>query len=219
MEFIKELEEKQRNLISYIGKAIRKRRQEIAMTQEDLAFDADMARNYVTELEAGKRSFSIKNLYKLARALKVMPSALIRCAEVEMLSDRIDESDLDDSNVFDHDMQFLEYSMNASGLSFVLTDPGQRDNPIIYCNRNFELVSGYSRNEIVGKNCRFLQGDLRDQDSLDVIRQAIMEVKPAITLLTNYRKDGTEFKNQLAVSPLFDDDGELMHFMGVQTSL
>ena len=90
MDIIRDLEDKQKNLISYIGKAIKARRQEIAMTQEDLAFDADMARNYVTELESGKRSFSIKNLYKLASALKVMPSVLIRNAEKAMLSEQIE---------------------------------------------------------------------------------------------------------------------------------
>ncbi|MCA9815248.1 MAG: PAS domain-containing protein [Candidatus Obscuribacterales bacterium] len=219
MDIIRDLEDKQKNLISYIGKAIKARRQEIAMTQEDLAFDADMARNYVTELESGKRSFSIKNLYKLASALKVMPSVLIRNAEKAMLSEQIEDESFNSTDIFDQDMQFLEYSMNASGLSFVITDPGQKDNPIIYCNKNFEVSTGYGREDIIGKNCRFLQGELKEQDEIEKIREAIFEVKPTIVQLKNFKKDGTPFTNQLALSPLFDEAGELMHFMGVQTCL
>lgn len=77
-------------------------------------------------------------------------------------------------------------------------------------------MTGFSQQEILGRNCRFLQADDRDQDALNEVRQAIREVRDCCVLLRNYRKDGSLFWNELAVGPVRDESGKLVHFVGIQ---
>ena len=104
----------------------------------------------------------------------------------------------------------------AQGVS--ISDPTQPDNPIIYVNDSFTRLTGYSREEAVGKNCRFLQGPRTAPAAVAEIRAAVRDGRPCLVELMNYRKDGTPFWNALAVSPLHDA-GRLTHFVGVQTDL
>ncbi len=97
----------------------------------------------------------------------------------------------------------------------MITDAGQADNPITYVNRAFELMTGYSKTEILGKNCRFLQGPDTDPDSVKELRDAIAEHRTCSVSFKNYRKDGTEFWNDLTVSPLKDADGKTVSFVSV----
>ena len=108
--------------------------------------------------------------------------------------------------------QILDTCINGVTLS----DPDQEDNPIVYANEVFELITGYSNREIIGRNCRFLQGDDRDQQGLEVIRKAIREQQSVTVTLRNYRKDGTLFHNQFTIRPLFDRQGRLIYFLGLQ---
>jgi PAS domain S-box-containing protein len=102
----------------------------------------------------------------------------------------------------------------VSGIT--LSDPHQKDNPIVYVNEAFELITGYNRDETLGRNCRFLQGDDRDQPSIAKIKQAMDEQKPITVTLRNYRKDGELFYNRLTIKPLFDPQGRLIYFLGIQ---
>jgi PAS domain S-box-containing protein len=97
-----------------------------------------------------------------------------------------------------------------------LSDPDLPDNPIVYANEVFERMTGYSREEIVGRNCRFLQGDDHDQPAIDAIRAALAEKRPVEVTLRNYRKDGTLFHNRLSIRPLLDPDGNVIYYLGVQ---
>ncbi len=106
------------------------------------------------------------------------------------------------------------FSSMQNGL--LITDPRQPDNPIIYCNQAFSDLTGYAVEDVLGRNCRFLQGADRTQPQLDVLRNAIREAQPARVLLRNYRKDGSMFWNELIISPVRDSHGELTHFVGLQ---
>jgi len=97
-----------------------------------------------------------------------------------------------------------------------LSDPDLPDNPIVYANAVFERMTGYSRDEILGRNCRFLQGDDRDQPELAQIRAALAEKQPVQVTLRNYRKDGRRFYNRLSIRPLLDPDGRPIYYLGVQ---
>lgn len=108
--------------------------------------------------------------------------------------------------------QILDTCINGVTLS----DPDQEDNPIVYANEVFELITGYSNSEIIGRNCRFLQGDDHDQQGLEEIRKAIREQQSVTVTLRNYRKDGTLFHNQFTIRPLFDRQGRLIYFLGLQ---
>jgi len=108
--------------------------------------------------------------------------------------------------------QILDTCVNG----ITLSDPDQPDNPIVYANAAFELITGYDNAEILGRNCRFLQGQDRDQPEIDRIREAVREQKPVTVTLRNYRKDGTLFHNRFSIRPLFDRQGRLVYYLGIQ---
>lgn len=97
-----------------------------------------------------------------------------------------------------------------------LADPDQDDCPIVYANKAFGDLTGYGPEDIIGKNCRFLQGDDKNQPEVARLRESIKKHEPVSVTLRNYKKDGTLFHNHLAVTPLFDNKGELLYYLGVQ---
>jgi len=101
----------------------------------------------------------------------------------------------------------------------LITDPNQPDNPIIYSNSAFSRLTGYRQDEIVGRNCRFLQGADTDPQTVARIRQAIAERREVQATLINYRQDGQPFWNELKISPVFSDEGDLLYFVGIQTDI
>ncbi|KAA9001592.1 PAS domain-containing protein [Stenotrophomonas cyclobalanopsidis] len=107
-------------------------------------------------------------------------------------------------------------AVETTRMPMIITDPHQPDNPIIFANRAFVEMTGYERDELIGRNCRFLQGPETDPDAIAEIRDAIAETREAATEVLNYRKDGSTFWNALFVSPVFDDDGTLVYFFGSQ---
>lgn len=108
--------------------------------------------------------------------------------------------------------QILDTCVNG----ITLSDPDQPDNPIVYANEAFEWITGYERAEIIGRNCRFLQGEDHDQPEVERIREALRDHKPVTVTLRNYRKDGTLFYNQFTIRPLFDPQGHLIYYLGIQ---
>jgi PAS domain S-box-containing protein len=106
-------------------------------------------------------------------------------------------------------------ALAAGHNGIVITDPNQPDNPVVYANPAFERITGYSIEETVGKNCRFLQGDDRDQPALEKLRATLREGRECQVVLRNYQKDGTLFWNELSISPVHDEEGNLANFVGV----
>jgi PAS domain S-box-containing protein len=101
-------------------------------------------------------------------------------------------------------------------MSVVFSDPWQPDNPMIYVSDEFEAQTGYSPDEAVGRNCRFLQGPDTNPHAIEAIRQGLKaETRFTIDIL-NYRKDGTPFVNRLRIRPIYDPNGRLMFFAGAQ---
>ena len=93
------------------------------------------------------------------------------------------------------------------------------DMPLIYVNPAFEAMSGYRFEEVRGKNCRILQGQEQDQPALTTLREAIRDKHETRVVLKNFRKDGTPFWNELSLSPIFNREGDLSHFVGIQTDV
>jgi len=101
-------------------------------------------------------------------------------------------------------------------MSVVFSNPALPDNPMIYVSDEFELQTGYSPEEAIGRNCRFLQGPDTDPHAVQAIREAL-KARTTFTIdLVNYRKDGVPFLNRLRIRPLFDEDGELLYYVGAQ---
>jgi PAS domain S-box-containing protein len=97
-----------------------------------------------------------------------------------------------------------------------LADPDLEDLPLVYANKAFEDITGYTQEETIGRNCRFLQGSDRDQAEVSKLREAIKNKQPVEVTLRNYRKNGELFYNHLKMMPLFDSKGNLLYFLGVQ---
>jgi PAS domain S-box-containing protein len=115
--------------------------------------------------------------------------------------------------------RLLDRAVAASSNGIVITDPSLPDNPIVYVNPAFERTTGYPMEEAIGRNCRFLQGEDRDQPALAELRTAIREGRGCRVVLRNYRKGGALFWNELYVSPVHDEEGRLTNFVGVQNDV
>ncbi len=101
-------------------------------------------------------------------------------------------------------------------MSVVFSDPSHPDNPMIFVSDEFEDQTGYSPEEALGRNCRFLQGPETNPHAIEAIREGLLaETRFSIDIL-NYHKDGTPFVNRLRIRPIYDGDGRLMFFAGAQ---
>lgn len=110
-------------------------------------------------------------------------------------------------------------AIEATNSGMTISDPKKEDSPIVFCNRAFTELTGYKKKEVIGKNCRFLQGDDRDQDGRKAIRNALESGSVCTTLLRNYRKDGTLFWNELKISPIKNRYGEVEYYVGIQNDV
>ena len=110
-------------------------------------------------------------------------------------------------------------AVQTTRMPMVVTDPHRDDNPIIFCNEAFSFMSGYSQDEILGKNCRFLQGPETDRAAVAEVRAAIEKREEVAVELLNYRKNGSTFWNALFVSPVFAENGELRYFFASQLDI
>ncbi|WP_302081292.1 PAS domain S-box protein [Salinibaculum rarum] len=107
-------------------------------------------------------------------------------------------------------------AIDDAPVGITVTDPDQEDNPLIYVNDAFVEMTGYPREEVHGRNCRFLQGENTDPEKVATLRGAIDNEEPVSVELRNYRKDGTEFWNHLEIAPVRNDDGEIINYVGFQ---
>jgi len=110
-------------------------------------------------------------------------------------------------------------SIQHSPIATVVSDPRQKDNPLIAVNQAFLDLTGYAEDEVVGRNCRFLRGADTETAQTEKLRTAIFERKPTLAELINYKKDGTKFRNAVMLAPLFDANGELEYFVGSQIEI
>jgi PAS domain S-box-containing protein len=103
--------------------------------------------------------------------------------------------------------------------SVVITDPAQPDNPMIFISEEFEKQTGYTPEEALNRNCRFLQGPETDPATVEAIRTALRNQTSIEVDILNYRKDGGKFWNRLRIRPIYDEAGKMMFFAGVQNPI
>lgn len=113
----------------------------------------------------------------------------------------------------------IESLILNSPIASVISDPRLPDNPIIAVNQPFIDLTGYDRDFILGKNCRFLSGEATEPWLTEEIRRGVRERKPVLVEILNYKKNGTAFQNAVLVAPLFDDEGNLEYFLGSQVEI
>ncbi|WP_017926630.1 PAS sensor domain-containing protein [Thioalkalivibrio sp. HL-Eb18] len=117
------------------------------------------------------------------------------------------------------DAELLALAVDASNDGVVIAEREGDDNILIYVNRAFEELTGYRSEEILYRDCRFLQGDDTDQEARTEIRAAIQENRPCRVTLRNYRKDGSLFWNELSLTPVFNDEDHLTYYIGIQKDI
>lgn len=117
------------------------------------------------------------------------------------------------------DPAIFKQAVIQSNDGITISDVNQPDNPLIFVNKAFEQMTGYSSEEVINRNCRYLQGIKKNQRNIEVIREAIKDAKCCVVTLQNYRKDGSLFWNELSISPVFDAQGKLTNFIGIQKDI
>lgn len=110
----------------------------------------------------------------------------------------------------------LSEMIAQSNMAAVISNPRLPDNPIVECNSAFVALTGYQREEILGRNCRFLSGPDTEPWLTEAIRSGVRDMRPVIVEILNYKKDGTRFRNAVMVAPIFGLDGTLEFFLGSQ---
>jgi PAS domain S-box-containing protein len=113
----------------------------------------------------------------------------------------------------------LEAAVSFTSNGLLITDPNLPGNPIVFANPGFTQITGYAAEEVIGKCCRLLQGKDTDKGAVERLSKAIAHRRPVTVTLRNYRKDGRTFWNELRVNPVFDERGQLVHFIGVITDV
>ena len=116
-----------------------------------------------------------------------------------------------------NDLHVRDSAIAAAANGIVIADARLPDAPLIYTNESFLLMTGYPREEVIGYNCRFLQGPDTDPDAVLELREAVQKGRKCQVQILNYRKDGTQFWNEVTVSPVRNALGEVTHFVGIQT--
>lgn len=112
--------------------------------------------------------------------------------------------------------KLLQLVVDASNDGIVVAEQEGDDNILIYANPAFERLTGYSVDDILYQDCRFLQAGDRAQPGLDLIRQAVHEHRPCRQVIRNYRKDGSPFWNELSITPVFNEADQLTYYIGIQ---
>jgi phosphoserine phosphatase RsbU/P len=112
-----------------------------------------------------------------------------------------------------------ERALDVAAEGVTIADARHPDRPLIYANQGFERMTGYAVSEVLGRNCRFLQGPDTDQSAMAEVRAALAEARPCVVEILNYRKDGGTFWNRLSITPVRASSGDLTHFIGVQSDV
>jgi phosphoserine phosphatase RsbU/P len=120
---------------------------------------------------------------------------------------------------FEGERELKNRALDVALEGIVITDFRHPDNPLIYVNEGFERLTGYSVAEVLGSNCRFLQGPDTDPQAAEEIRAAVRERRACRVEILNHRQDGTPFWNRLSITPVKDASGEVTHFIGVQSDI
>jgi len=116
----------------------------------------------------------------------------------------------------ERELELKERAMDEATVGIQITDPTREGNPLVYVNEGFERMTGFASEDVLGRNPRFLQGEAADPQQTARLREAIDAEEPVSLELRNVRQDGTPYWARIAVTPVYDDDGDLVNYIGIQ---
>jgi len=188
---------------------------------EDIDHDCDRHRYQTTFDEAES------NVVKPAQSVWVREDGSVFPVEISFSSVHLDDQpflgasvrDITERRAAELEMRLQHLAIESTLNGIVITDPNLNDNPITYANQGFLKLTGYPREEVLGRNCRFLQGEETDPAMVANLRAAIEQGRSCRVALRNYRKDGSPFWNDLQITPVFNERDRLVHFVGVQNDI
>lgn len=157
-------------------------------------------------------------LQALARQAMKLLNLRQRAGELTLINEELNR-EIAERETIEKILRLREQAIAAVSEGILITEKNETDNVIIYANASFERMTGYTFDEIRGRNCRFLQGQETNPVTISAMRKAITEEKSCAVEILNYRKDGTPFWNALSISPVKDDFGKITHFVGVQQDI
>lgn len=189
----------------------------------DLSSQELFEANKKLRAEAENRKIVLRNLKSMVLSIRDENQELLSTFNIED-EDLISISDFLTNQIqkrkeAEKKLKLYERAINSSSNGIIITDPNLPDNPMIFCNPSFLQITGYSEEEVLGRNCRFLQGKEKDQESLSILRNAIKEKRSCAVTLKNYKKDGSLFWNELKISPIFDTKGNVTNYIGIQSDV
>ncbi|MFC4542862.1 PAS domain-containing protein [Halosolutus amylolyticus] len=124
--------------------------------------------------------------------------------------------EITDRKARETELELKNRAMDEAPIGITLSDPDRSDNPLVYANDQFERLTGYARSAVLGRNCRFLQGEGTAAEPVAAMRAAVETEEPTTVELRNYRNDGSEFWNRVTIAPVSDDQGTVTHYVGFQ---
>jgi len=172
--------------------------------------------NALLESEIAERKRAEAELQKAHDELE--QRVRLRTAELAQANKEL-QAEIAERKRYEERLQLRDRAIEASSAGIIITDARKQNHPIIYANPAFAQMTGYSQAELIGLNPRILQGPETSTEALESIREALRTSQPCLTTLKNYRKNGTIFWNELFISPVRDSEGNLTHYIGVQTDV
>lgn len=170
-------------------------------------------------LSGAQPQAEVEYSYWLDQQQRWLAASIVSYASAGQSAALIQQQDITARKQAQANQQLYERALAAASTGIVISDQRLPDQPLIYCNSAFERISGYERAEVVGRNCRFLQGPDSDPVAIAHIRAAIETGSECRVVLKNYRKDGSAFWNELLMAPIRDALQQVTHFVGVQTDV
>lgn len=169
-------------------------------------------------MELQRENMALKEIVRSKMDATKSKTILAECKANERLPDVVLEHCGDPSALGSQDFNLMA-SIKASQQSFVITDPSLQDNPIVYASDGFLTLTGYNRDQVLGRNCRFLQGEESNKSKVASIRKAVTNGDDATITFINYMADGTPFWNKLFVAALRDAQNNIVNYIGVSVKV
>lgn len=166
-------------------------------------------------MDLQRQNTALKDLVKSKFSMDESRKVLETCKAAEKLPEAVVEACGEHAAEMDQQDFNLVRSVQQSQHSFIITDPCLQDNPIVFASDGFLKVTGYAREDVLGRNCRFLQGALTSKAKLDQIRRGVGAAEDVTVTMVNYMADGTPFWNKLFIAALRDSSNNIVNFIGV----